>query len=158
MEKKCYALKRCNGYHTCRGNGIPANSVSMDKESHASKSAMKHPDVLGAGAAKRAKIHNPNTKVATVMAEYERGTLHSGGGQKVSNPKQAIAIALSEAGKSKRKDLLPTAQGSQSMSNYRQGRSQQTSPTQAKQGASFAGGQSFDRKPNHDRYGIRSKN
>ncbi len=32
------------------------------------------------------------------MGEYKEGTLHSGkGGKVVTNPKQAIAIALSEA-------------------------------------------------------------
>jgi hypothetical protein len=44
-------------------------------------------------------------KVAKVMGEYKRGTLHSGrvakGGKKrvVKNRKQAVAIALSEAKK-----------------------------------------------------------
>lgn len=42
-------------------------------------------------------------KVHTVMSEYKRGTLHSGGGGKVKNRKQAIAIALSEAGLSRQK-------------------------------------------------------
>ncbi len=36
-------------------------------------------------------------KVAKVMSEFKRGTLHSGAGPAVTNPKQAIAIALSEA-------------------------------------------------------------
>lgn len=44
-------------------------------------------------------------KVAKVMREAKAGTLHSGSkrGPKVTNPKQAIAIALSEAGLSKPK-------------------------------------------------------
>jgi hypothetical protein len=43
-------------------------------------------------------------KVAKVMREYKKGTLKSGGsGKKVKNRKQAIAIALSEAGMSKKK-------------------------------------------------------
>ena len=37
-------------------------------------------------------------KVGKVMSEYKSGTLHSGkGGKVVTNPKQAIAIAMSEA-------------------------------------------------------------
>lgn len=42
-------------------------------------------------------------KVASVMREFKGGTLHSGkGGPVVKNRKQAIAIALSEASRSKR--------------------------------------------------------
>lgn len=39
------------------------------------------------------------SKVKTVMHEYKEGKLHSGSkkGPEVKNPKQAIAIALSEA-------------------------------------------------------------
>lgn len=38
-------------------------------------------------------------KIRKVMREFKAGTLHSGGpeGQKVTDPKQAIAIAYSEA-------------------------------------------------------------
>lgn len=43
-------------------------------------------------------------KVATVMREYKAGELHSGkDGKIVSNPKQAIAIALSEARRAKKR-------------------------------------------------------
>jgi hypothetical protein len=36
------------------------------------------------------------------MREYKEGTLHSGkGGKVVKNPRQAVAIALSEAGMAK---------------------------------------------------------
>jgi hypothetical protein len=40
-------------------------------------------------------------KVGTVMKEFKEGKLKSSSGQKVTNPKQAIAIGLSEAGLSK---------------------------------------------------------
>ena len=37
-------------------------------------------------------------KIGKVMGEYKRGDLHSGkGGKVVKNPKQAVAIAMSEA-------------------------------------------------------------
>jgi hypothetical protein len=40
-------------------------------------------------------------KIGKVMGEYKEGTLHSGKSKKVvKNPRQAIAIALSSAGKS----------------------------------------------------------
>jgi len=43
-------------------------------------------------------------KISKVMREYKEGTLHSGkDGKVVKNPKQAVAIALSEAGMSKPK-------------------------------------------------------
>ena len=42
-------------------------------------------------------------KVGTVMREFKAGTLHSGkNGKVVKNPKQAVAIALSEARKVKK--------------------------------------------------------
>ena len=41
-------------------------------------------------------------KISKVYSEFKEGTLHSGkGGKVVKNPKQAVAIALSVAGKAK---------------------------------------------------------
>ena len=43
-------------------------------------------------------------KMKKVMGEYKEGTLHSGkGGPVVKSRKQAVAIALSEANKAKKK-------------------------------------------------------
>jgi len=42
-------------------------------------------------------------KVATVMREYKAGKLKSSSGEKVTSQKQAVAIAMSEAGMSKKK-------------------------------------------------------
>lgn len=56
------------------------------------------------------KMSKAAAKVATVMGEYKRGTLNAGinpkgpaKAPKAKSRKQAIAIALSEAGKGKRK-------------------------------------------------------
>jgi hypothetical protein len=72
------------------------------KKSKEIKKAMKHSDKLGAGAKKRKHLKGQD-KVEVVMKEYKRGTLHSGSGAKVKNRKQAIAIAMSESGQSKKK-------------------------------------------------------
>ena len=46
------------------------------------------------------------TKVQKVLHEFKTGSLHSGkGGKVVKSRKQAIAIALSEAGKAKPKKM-----------------------------------------------------
>lgn len=65
------------------------------------RKALNHPDKPGAGAKKRRGIPmDPKDKVHVVMSEFKRGTLRSGGGgKKVTNRKQAIAIAMSEARK-----------------------------------------------------------
>lgn len=49
------------------------------------------------------KMSKADKKVGKVMREYKEGTLHSGkGGPVVKSRKQAIAVALSEAGLSKK--------------------------------------------------------
>jgi hypothetical protein len=49
-------------------------------------------------------------KVGKVMHEYKRGQLKSGSGQKVKNPRQAIAIGLNEARRSGA-DIPPKGKG-----------------------------------------------
>lgn len=50
------------------------------------------------------KMTKSQKKVKKVMGEFKEGTLHSGkGGKVVKNPRQAVAIALSVAGKAKKK-------------------------------------------------------
>ena len=49
-----------------------------------------------------AKAKNP-AKVGKVMHEYKEGMLKSSSGQKVTKKDQAVAIAMSEAGMSKKK-------------------------------------------------------
>lgn len=54
------------------------------------KIEMQHPGSLGAPMKK-------DGKVAYVMKEFGRGELKSSSGNKVTNPKQALAIGYSEA-------------------------------------------------------------
>lgn len=55
--------------------------------------------------AKKSKMPKAKAKISKVMHEFKEGELHSGSkkGPVVSNPKQAIAISLSEARKASKK-------------------------------------------------------
>lgn len=53
-------------------------------------------------AKKKKETPQQQAKVKKVMEEFKDGDLKSSSGQAVTNPKQAIAIALSEAGVSKK--------------------------------------------------------
>lgn len=55
--------------------------------------ALKHKNILGAGAKKRKSL-NKQENASAIMKEYKKGTLHSGGGGIVKNKKQAIAIII----------------------------------------------------------------
>lgn len=72
------------------------------KKSPAKKSATKKPPAKKSSAKKSARKYSPavGKQVETEMREMKAGKLKSGGsGKKVTNPKQAIAIGLSEARK-----------------------------------------------------------
>ncbi len=53
----------------------------------------------------KGKEKRKDKKIKKVMEEFKEGKLHSGSksGPEVTNPKQAIAIAMSESGQSKKK-------------------------------------------------------
>lgn len=48
------------------------------------------------------KIRKGKAKIEKVMREFKEGELYSSSGDKVTNRKQAIAIAMSEAGMSRK--------------------------------------------------------
>jgi hypothetical protein len=60
--------------------------------------------IIGKKMATGGQTEAQKNKVAKVMGEFKDGTLYSSSGDKVTDRKQAIAIALSEAGLSKYKD------------------------------------------------------
>jgi hypothetical protein len=74
----------------------------MQDVSEPVEKAMRHENKLGAGAEKRKHL-SPEHKKEAVMAEFHRGTLHSGSGHIVKSKAQAAAIAYSESRK-KEKD------------------------------------------------------
>lgn len=62
-----------------------------------------HSEAYGMGARRRKGMSSKN-KIHTVMSEFKHGSLHSGGSKKiVTKRSQAIAIALSEARKRKKR-------------------------------------------------------
>ena len=84
------------------------------------KEALRHSNKLGAGAMKRKHLKGQE-KVGVVMHEFKRGTLHSGSGGIVENPKQAIAIALSEAGLSRKQKKSARGSGTFTPAELSQG-------------------------------------
>lgn len=88
---------------------MPPNKAAMDmmrewedKEKRRKMGERYEQIMPPAGLAKGGAVQQ--AKVGKVMKEYKEGTLHSGaGGKVVKSPKQAIAIALSEARRMKKK-------------------------------------------------------
>ena len=76
------------------------------KDAHKAKQPKKkHEKKHKKDAPKNPKTKYAKSKVKKVMHEYKEGKLHSGSkkGPQVTNPKQAIAIALSEARRGKKR-------------------------------------------------------
>lgn len=51
---------------------------------------------------RKSLLLTPQQKVRYVLGEFKRGTLRSGSGARVTSRRQAIAIAMSEAGLSRK--------------------------------------------------------
>lgn len=65
------------------------------------KQALQHKDELGEGAKRRRQLKTRKEIMEAVLLEFRRGTLRAGSGEHVTDRKQALAIALSEARKHK---------------------------------------------------------
>jgi hypothetical protein len=85
-------------------------SPEMDELKELYRMPMQGSEGAGQGAIgealgrKKGGMTKAQKKVGTVMSEFKKGKLKSSSGKKVTNPKQAIAIGLSEAGMSKNKN------------------------------------------------------
>jgi hypothetical protein len=84
-------------------------SPEMDELKELYRMPMQGSEGVGQGAMgealgrKKGGMTKAQKKVGTVMSEFKAGKLKSSSGKKVTNPKQAIAIGLSEAGMSNKK-------------------------------------------------------
>lgn len=86
---------------------MPAAKKSTAKKSSAKKTAATKGSV-------RKYSRKASKSVEREMRAFKEGKLKSGSGQKVTNPKQAIAIGLSEARKSGAKMPPPPKESSAS--------------------------------------------
>jgi hypothetical protein len=91
-------------------------------------------------AAKKKTSTKGRAKVGKVMHEYKHGQLKSGSGRKVKNPKQAIAIGLSEARKAGAK--VPPKKGAAKKGVAKKGSAKKSTAKKvgAKKGAAKKGG------------------
>ncbi|HEY0760585.1 MAG TPA: DUF6496 domain-containing protein [Acidisarcina sp.] len=86
---------------------MPATKKAAKKSSakKSSASSGKKSSAKKSSGSKSGRKYSPeaSASVGKEMHEMKRGKLRSGSGQKVTNPKQAIAIGLSEARKAGKK-------------------------------------------------------
>ena len=122
-----YIANETGQYDPSRGSG--AGAVMMPSVEGQMQQVMNSPlKPYAKGGSVKGK------KVAKVMREYKEGKLHSGSkkGPVVKNPKQAMAIALSEAGASKKakggifndEDMAYESKGPKTRGTARKGREQ----------------------------------
>ena len=94
--------------------GSYENYLKADRENDVVEKALKKKPVrelVGKGIEKMfANDGAKQEKVGVVMKEFKEGELKSGSGKKVTDPKQAIAIALSEADKVAKDKEIPEKQ------------------------------------------------
>jgi hypothetical protein len=93
--------KFASGGMTVSRNDMPGGQGPMDKPAMVAKYA------------KGGSVKKGEAKIAKVMGEFASGKLHSGSkkGPEVKNPKQAVAIAMSEARKAGAKMPMKKAMG-----------------------------------------------
>jgi len=91
-------------YDTASGRKFANGGMTVSRNDMAGGQGPMSKPAMVAKYAKGGSVKKADQKVGRVMKEFSEGKLHSGSkkGPEVKNPKQAIAIALSEAGKSKK--------------------------------------------------------
>jgi hypothetical protein len=82
--------------------GLTGNLLGNYYDKKASKDVNQKTTTQQVTTKKSGGMTKGQKKIRTVMREFKAKKLKSSSGQKVTNPKQAIAIALSEAGQSKK--------------------------------------------------------
>jgi hypothetical protein len=82
--------------------GLTGNLLGNYYDKKASKDANQKTTTQQVTTKKAGGMTKGQKKISKVMREFKAKKLKSSSGQKVTNPKQAIAIALSEAGQSKK--------------------------------------------------------
>jgi len=82
--------------------GLTGNLLGNYYDKKASKDVNQKTTTQQVTTKKAGGMTKGQKKIRTVMKEFKAKKLKSSSGQKVTNPKQAIAIALSEAGQSKK--------------------------------------------------------